>query len=605
MKKPASALLLLSTALLLTGCKETATSFLDWITGESDGTLRESLLDNDDPTAPYPYKTVSGDYLAGRFAQSNYDWTQAYDFMSEIIPADPQNLDLKKRTMVLAMGAGHADQAFTLAREILKAGDTGSLPRLFLMLETFKAGKYSDVLKQIDTVPKDGISEFINPLIRSWAKAGLGQTDTEDLGGNVVHLYHAVLIADYLNDTPALKKLAERNYTQFSLAPRSLERVADIFARHKLTPQAQTLYTYIRNTDPDSAAEITPKVAALEKGTLPTADEGDIIQSPVDGLSRALFDMASVLYTEYQDSARLFSQMSLYLDQQNNDARVLLGHMAARYNRYDEAIDYYQQIDAGDDKDLQIKLQRQIAELLEEDDKTDQAAKVLRKLVADTKDVDTQIQLGDLERRHEDYPAALKEYNKAADMLGNNVPQEYWHLLYARGMTNERLKNWSAAETDLKAALAYEPDHPYVLNYLGYSWADQGINLDKAAEMIGRAVRLRPDDGYIVDSLGWVYFRMQKYKDAASTLESAVELLPYDPTINDHLGDAYWRVGRKTEARFQWRRAASFSKDQTEIDAIDAKIKNGMPDTAALEAVRPAEKQARVGGDDPATDSKR
>ena len=166
-------------------------------------------------------------------------------------------------------------------------------------------------------------------------------------------------------------------------------------------------------------------------------------------------------------------------------------------------------------------MQRQIAELLEEDDKTDAAIAVLKKFVADTGDVETQIQLGDLQRRHEDFPQALKEYNKAYEMLGNNVPQKYWHLIYARGMTNERLKNWAQAETDLKAALAYEPDHPYILNYLGYSWADQGVNLDKAAEMIGRAVRLRPDDGYIVDSLGWVYFRMQKYKEAADTLEDS------------------------------------------------------------------------------------
>lgn len=604
MTKITPALLIFSTALMLTGCKDTSTSFFDWLLGgKEEASTRESLLEADESTAPYPYKTISGDYLAGRFAQSSSDWGQAYDYMAEIIPADPQNLDLKKRTMVLAMGAGHSDQAFSLARDVLNAGDPGSLPRLFLMLETFKSGKYSNVLKEMDAVPKDGISEFINPLIRAWAKAGLGQTDTSDLAGNVVHLYHAILIADYLKDDAALKKLAEKNYTQFSLAPRSLERVADIFARHKLIEPAQSLYTYIRNSDPESAKQITAKVTQLEKGIAPAVEEGDAIQSPVDGLSRALFDMASVLYTEYQDSARLFSQMSLYLDAQNNDARVLLGHMAARDDRYDEAIAYYQQIDAAGDQDLQIKLQRQIAELLEEDDKTDAAIAVLQKLVADTGDVETQIQLGDLQRRHEDFAQALKEYNKAYEMLGNNVPQKYWHLIYARGMTNERLKNWAQAEADLKAALAYEPDHPYILNYLGYSWADQGVNLDKAAEMIGRAVRLRPDDGYIVDSLGWVFFRMQKYKEAADTLEAAVELLPYDPTINDHLGDAYWRVGRKTEARFQWRRASSFAKDQVEIDTITAKIKNGLPDTAQLEQVKPAEKQARIGSDAP-TDAK-
>ncbi len=606
MTKRLPALLLVTTALLLPGCKDTAQSFWDWLRGETSTEAKQSQKLSDllqDDNSPYPYKTLSGDYLAGRYAQSSQDWSQAYDYIADIIPADPDNLDLKKRGMVLAMGSGHNDQAFKLAREILDAGDEGSLPRLFLMLETFKAGKYSETLQAMDKVPADGISEFINPLIRSWARAGLGQTDALELGGNVVHIYHAILIADYLKDKNSLKRLADRNYTQMSLAPRSLERIADIFARNGLTTQAQTLYTFIRNSSPDDAAKITAKVTQLEKGVLPVATPEETIESPVDGLSRALFDMASVLYSEYQDSARLFAQMSLYLNPAHNDARILLGHMAARSGRYDEAIAFYQQIDPGNDKTLQIKLQRQIAELLEEDKRTDQAAAVLRKLVADTGDLETQIQLGDLERRAENYAQALKEYNKAFAMLDNNVPQEYWHLIYARGMANERLKNWTQAETDLKAALAYEPDHPYILNYLGYSWADQGINLDKAAEMIGRAVRLRPEDGYIVDSLGWVYYRMHKYKEAAETLEEAVELLPYDPTINDHLGDAYWRVGRKVEARFQWRRAASFSKDEKELETINGKLAKGLPDLADSGKKKPAETQAaREGADAPQTE---
>ena len=111
--------------------------------------------------------------------------------------------------------------------------------------------------------------------------------------------------------------------------------------------------------------------------------------------------------------------------------------------------------------------------------------------------------------------------------------------------------------------------------------------------MIGRAVRLRPDDGYIVDSLGWVYFRMEKYKEAAEALETAVELLPYDPTINDHLGDAYWRVNRKVEARFQWRRAANLSKEQDAIDAISVKIRNGLPVEEKADLGLHPQKQAR------------
>lgn len=576
-----SVLLLASTALLLTSCKDDGSNFslLSWLRGDRDQVTTGAKSDSQKDALPYQFKTVSGSYLSGRFAQNNSDWSQAYDYISDILPAEPANLELRRRAMVLAMGSGHSDAAFALAQSLIKAGDTGSLPRVFVTLKTFKAGKYSESLQEITEAPKDGISEFVNPLIRAWAKAGLGQADIADLTNNVVHIYHGILIADYLNDEATLKKLSARDLTQLSLAPKSLERIADIFARHKMTTQAQALYTYIRNSDPASAKDITAKIATMEKtGTVPQEPD-DRIASPMEGLAQALFDMASVLYGEYQDSARLFAQMSLYLNPNLNDSRILLGHMAARVKRYDEAIAFYQQIDPRGDEELDVKLQRQVAELLEQSDRGDQAITVLKKLVDKTGNIDAQIQLGDSYRHAEDYTKALAAYNKAYAMLDNQVPQEYWSLIYARGMTNERLKNWEQAEKDLKAALAFEPDHPYILNYLGYSWADQGVNLDKAAEMIARAVRLRPTDGSIVDSLGWVYYRMEKYTEAVNTLEDAIELLPYDPTVNDHLGDAYWQVGRKTEARFQWTRALSLAKEQELIDAIQLKLDKGLVET--------------------------
>lgn len=167
-------------------------------------------------------------------------------------------------------------------------------------------------------------------------------------------------------------------------------------------------------------------------------------------------------------------------------------------------------------------------------------------------------------------------YNRAVDVMGGKVPEEYWHVYYIRGIAYEQTDNWEAAEKDLTTALSYQPNHPYVLNYLGYSWADKGVNLDKATSMIQKAVDVRPTDGYITDSLGWVMFRNSDYKSAVSVLERAVELLPYDPTINDHLGDAYWKVGRKLEARFQWERAKNHSKDEEQIGTIVNKLKSGL-----------------------------
>ena len=130
------------------------------------------------------------------------------------------------------------------------------------------------------------------------------------------------------------------------------------------------------------------------------------------------------------------------------------------------------------------------------------------------------------------------------------VEDRHWRLFYVRGIAFERLGEWPKAEADFLRALELEPDQPLVLNYLGYTWVEQGRNLDEARTMIEKAVELRPDDGYIVDSLGWVAYRLGDFEEAVRQLELAVELVPGDPIINDHLGDAYWQVGRLNEARF-------------------------------------------------------
>jgi nucleoid-associated protein YgaU len=126
------------------------------------------------------------------------------------------------------------------------------------------------------------------------------------------------------------------------------------------------------------------------------------------------------------------------------------------------------------------------------------------------------------------------------------------------------------------------------LNYLGYTWVDKGIHLDVALDMIKKAVEQRPNDGYIVDSLGWAYYRLGRYEEAVTTLETAVQLRAQDPVLNDHLGDAYWMVGRKREAMFQWAHARDLGPDETELPKILAKLQRGLepPHRSAVKVER-------------------
>jgi tetratricopeptide (TPR) repeat protein len=261
------------------------------------------------------------------------------------------------------------------------------------------------------------------------------------------------------------------------------------------------------------------------------------------------------------------------------------------------AIKVYERVPAS--SPLKRNAQIQLATDLDSADRGDEAIKILKEVIsADSKDLEAIMALGNIERGRKKFADCAVTYSKGIDSLPSNNDKANSVYYYYRGICEERSKQWPKAEADMRKALALQPEQPHVLNYLGYSWIDQGTNLDEGMKMIKRAVDQRPDDGYIVDSLGWAYFRIGNYEESVKNLERAIDLKPEDPTINDHLGDSYWRVGRKLEAKFQWAHARDLKPEPEELPKIEAKIENGLPDEPTGPAAASADK-------DPSADQKK
>lgn len=530
------------------------------------------------------YKTLYSDqftpsgfaanYLSGFFAQQHHDWEQANTYMKQSLQHDKNNTDLLRRGIVLAIAAGEYDQANERAKILSVEADDDSIGQLFLTVEAFKNDDDTQIQKHLNDMNKGGIADFVKPLLQTWFDASKGELNTKALRKNTIHLMHGVLASHYLKNKAQTENLLAEALALKGFTVNDLQRAADIYADIGRTETATEIYEQITVLLP-SQISAKEKLAKLKAGE-PVGSYDDI-KSAQDGVGVALFDMAKLFYQEgADDSAHIFAHMSLSLNKNNTDAFLLLADIAARNERYDEAIAYYKNI--GEHHPYYLRTQRQIADLFEDNGRLEDAVSKLEYLANEHGDLTALIQIGDIYRREDNFKKAIDAYNRAEKKIGKqNIIPDYWHLHYVRGMAYERSGNWNMAEKDLQAALNFKPDHPFVLNYLGYAWADQNKNLDDATNMIKKAVTLQPNDGYITDSLGWVYYRTGKYKDAVEHLERAVELLPYDPVVNDHLGDAYWKVGRKLEAKFQWERAKNnIEDDETLLTTLNDKLENGM-----------------------------
>jgi tetratricopeptide (TPR) repeat protein len=322
---------------------------------------------------------------------------------------------------------------------------------------------------------------------------------------------------------------------------------------------------------------------------------GPLVDSSQAGAAEVLFGLGTSLGRQGgEDLALAYLQLAIYLAPRHPLALMSLADLYESIKKPALALRVYQRVPA--DSPLKRNADIQMATNLDALERTDEAKKTLQKLIADRpNDLEAIMALGNILRVRKDFADCADAYTKGIDTL-KNAQKPNWLIFYFRGICYERSKQWPKAEADFKRALELSPEQAHVLNYLGYSWIDQGVNLDEGMRMIRRAVEQRPDDGYIVDSLGWAYYRIHNYDEAVKHLERAVELKPEDPTINDHLGDAYWKVGRTLEATFQWAHARDLKPEPDDLAKIIEKLRTGLVDEAVPAETAKAAKKPGDGG---------
>lgn len=540
------------------------------------------------PISEYePAESLEGNFLSAYIAGSAKDTSAAASFYREAVKGDPKNAELLERAFVSMLADGSMTDAFRAAERLSTREGSSGLAQLSLGVRQLKAGQYAAARQSFTRSGKGAAADLTATLLTAWAYAGAGDgrkaLDTiNKLRGeryfNVFRDYHAGLIANLVGD----KAEADRRLKAAYEADHNTLRIVDAYARFAAaqgrTDQAIEAYTEFEKVLPRHPV-VTDALDKLKAGK----PLGPFINTAQEGAAEVLYGLGSAGSTQGDElPAVVYLRLALYLAPEHGIARLTLADTLDRMKQAERSNEAYAQIPAS--SPLKLNADIQVGLNLEQMGRGEEAIQHLDAVLkAHPDNIEVISALGNVQRSRKKFADAAATYTRAIDLIQPGQEASYWTLFYFRGTAYERAGDWTKAEADLQKAITMlPPSQPsaraQVLNYLAYSWVDRSMNIDEAFKMLRQAVDLSPRDGMIIDSLGWAYFRLGRWDEAVRELEKAVELKPGDPTINDHLGDGYWRTGRRLEGKFQWQHAKDLNPEPEDLEKINAKLKDGLPE---------------------------
>ena len=516
------------------------------------------------PAAP---TGLYGDFLRARFAAVQADSATAAEEYLRALEQSPGQIDLL-RPAFRASALSSRPEAAGLAR--LLPGERDA--QLYLAALAARLGDWDGVAARARALPHDELSEVLRPILLAWSEQARGHTDEalailkpgQDGPVRAIFVLHAGLVADLAGRGAEAAQDFQKAESSFEVPSlRLAETLASFDMRHGRPGDASRVLA--------RAAESAPAIGLALPALLAQASR-PVVSSAADGLAEAyLAAAASFRLSDQGETSLLLLRLALDLRPDLAPARLLAADLLEVRHHPEGARRLLDGIATGDALAPLARLHR--AALMQREGNIAEAVAELdalaRECPDDTLPLEQKAALLQSTGRIAEAAAAL---DQAIARLPAQPQASAWTLLFARAVVRDQEHDWAGSEADLLRALELSPEQPAALNYLGYSWAEKGVHLAEARRMIEKAAQLQPNDGAIVDSLGWVMLREGDAQGAVRLLERATELRPDDATINGHLGDAYAATGRRLEAEYQWRRALLLHPEDAEAARLRMKL---------------------------------
>ncbi|MCD6035398.1 MAG: hypothetical protein K0R63_1139 [Rickettsiales bacterium] len=530
--------------------------------------------------------SMSGDYLSGRFASRHEDMKQASALYEASLESDPFNLKLVQRTFAIMLLAGDVDKAISLIKRYENYSTIPALGQVTLAAEDIRTGNYKDSEDRLIALVKNSGKDLSDmdimlcSLMIVWSKAGEGDFDkanqllqtlaTEDDFAPIWY-YHMALLNDMAKHTDAAKAAYEKSLT-FSRTYHFVRAAGNFYERQSNTARALELYKDYEKANP-TEGHFVEAIARLDRGEVASQPVVPTINKAVN---EVMLELVRVLYNGemYQESL-LYLQLVMHLDPDSSQGKFLMGLNMEQNAQYKQAITYFRSVPK--ESHLYRDSQIHVAQSLYKSGSADKSQSILTTLVEQSPNrIDALLVLADQMKQQKHYKEAAELYSQSLDRIPT-IEAKHWPIFYSRAVSYERSQEWDKAEQDFIKSLELSPEQPDVLNYLAYSWLDRDKNLNTARQMVEIAIKQRPGDAHIIDSMGWAMYKLGNYAQSLTYLEQAIQIDPKDPTLHEHLGDVYWRLSREEEARFQWTHALRFREDNAHAD------KSPEPDTEFAE----------------------
>lgn len=512
---------------------------------------------------------LAGPYLAARSADMGSDYRAVVEYGARALSRDPENVGLMEGLIMAQVGLGQIDASVPVARRLVGLEPESQVAGLVLMADAMRREDWGGVESLL--AGGGSVGGFLDRMIGAWAAVGTGEMNraldmfdalSGDEGVGDAALIQKALALALVGDYEGAENIFGGEESVLRLNRAGIEAYAQVLSQLERNPDAVAMLDEaFPNTDDEALLTLRAELAAGKP--IPFT----AVSGPRPALAQVFYEVAQSLLGDTDPGLVLiYARLAQHLDPSHVGPMLVTAQVFEEMQNDQLAAEAYALVPQSDRGYAQAQLGHAVA--LRRMGQIDEALSALAALAEKEPDLpNVHATIGDTLRFEQRFAEATPYYDKAIALFEQDQPNQ-WSVYFSRAITYEREGRWDEAEADFRKALSLSPDQPSVLNYLGYSFVERRENFDEALDMIKRAVAARPFDGYIRDSLGWVFYRLGRYEEAVEEMERAVELMPLDPVLNDHLGDTYWAVGRYREASFQWRRALSFVTGDTDVDEL-------------------------------------